>query len=174
MIHNSLPCLDSYIFFFFFFFFLYFIFFFFFFFLDLENNFILNYNNNTITWFKWKKIKYMKWNIIYYNNYKSALDAIVSNFSHSSMITPRSLLRVIILVLVLSNESVSDLSPGGEKFMPYHFDVDALSDGRFNRFNRIPFYHQSKKIDKLMVLRLLETPQFLTKYGTVNKSWILF
>ena len=48
------------------------------------------------------------------HNYKIALEAIVSNFSHSTMITPRPLLRVIISVLVLSTESVSDLSPGGE------------------------------------------------------------
>jgi len=45
------------------------------------------------------------------HNYKIALEAIVSNFSHSTMITPRPLLRVIISVLVLSNESISDLSP---------------------------------------------------------------
>jgi len=42
------------------------------------------------------------------------LEAIASNFSHSSMITPRPLLRVIISVLVLSNESVLVFSPGGE------------------------------------------------------------
>jgi len=53
----------------------------------------------------------MKYYILH--NYKSALEAIVSNFSHSSMITPRLLLRVIISVLVLSTESVSDLSQGG-------------------------------------------------------------
>jgi len=78
------------------------------------------------------------------------------------MITPRSLLRVIIVIIsvfVLSTESVSDLSPRGENPCLYHFDIDALSNGRFNRFNGIPFHHQSKKIDKLMVLRLLETPQ---------------
>jgi len=68
------------------------------------------YNNNKITWFKWKiknKIHEMKYYIIY--NYKSALEALASNFSHSSMITPHPLLGVIILVisvLVLSNESV--------------------------------------------------------------------
>jgi len=56
----------------------------------------------------------MKWNIIYYNNYKSGLETIVSNFSHSSMITPRPLFRLIISVLVQSNESILDLSPGGE------------------------------------------------------------
>jgi len=54
----------------------------------------------------------MKYYILY--NYKSALETIVSNFSHPSMITPHPLLRVIISVLVLSNESVSDLSPRGE------------------------------------------------------------
>jgi len=58
-----------------------------------------------------KEIKYMKWNIIYYNNYKSVLEAIASNFSHSSMITPRLLLWIINSVLMLSNESVSDFSP---------------------------------------------------------------
>jgi len=61
------------------------------------------------------------------------------------MMTPRPLLRVIISVLVLSNESVSDLSPWDENSMPYHFDVDALSNGRFNKFNGIPFHHQSKR-----------------------------
>jgi len=54
----------------------------------------------------------MKYYILY--NYESALEAIVFNFSHSSMIIPHPLLRVIISVLVLSNDSVSDLSPGGE------------------------------------------------------------
>ena len=54
----------------------------------------------------------MQYYILY--NYKSALEAIVSNFSHSSIITLHSLMRVIISVLVLSIESVSDLSPGGE------------------------------------------------------------
>jgi len=39
----------------------------------------------------------MKYYLLY--NYKSALEAIVSNFSHSLMITPRPLLRVIISVL---------------------------------------------------------------------------
>jgi len=43
----------------------------------------------------------MKYYILY--NYKSALETIVSNFSHSSMITSRPLLRVIISVLVLIN-----------------------------------------------------------------------
>ena len=54
----------------------------------------------------------MKYYILY--NYKNVLEAIVSYFSHSSMITPRPLLWVIISVLILSTESVSDLSPGGE------------------------------------------------------------
>jgi len=54
----------------------------------------------------------MKYYILY--NYKSMLEATVSNFSHSSMIIPRPLLRVIISVLMLSNESVSDFSPEGE------------------------------------------------------------
>jgi len=51
----------------------------------------------------------MKLNIIYYNNYKNELEAVFSNFSHSSMIRPHPLLRVIISVLVLSNESVLNL-----------------------------------------------------------------
>jgi len=50
----------------------------------------------------------MKYYVLY--NYKSMLEAIVSNFPHSSMITPRPLLGVIISELVLLNESVSDLS----------------------------------------------------------------
>jgi len=54
----------------------------------------------------------MKYYIFY--NYKSELEARVSNFSHSLMVTPRPLLRVIISVLVLSTEFVSDLSPEGE------------------------------------------------------------
>jgi len=36
------------------------------------------------------------------------LETVVSNFPHSSMITPRPLLRIINSVLVLSNESVSE------------------------------------------------------------------
>jgi len=58
------------------------------------------------------KIHEMKYYILY--NYKSALEAIVSNSSHLLMITPRPLLQVIISVLVLSIESVLDLSQGGE------------------------------------------------------------
>jgi len=85
----------------------------------------------------------MKYFILY--NYKSALEAIASNFSHSSMITPRPLLWVIISVLVLSTEYVSDLSHERGKSMPWHFDVDVLSNGRFNRLNGIPFHHQSKR-----------------------------
>jgi len=46
------------------------------------------------------KIHDMKYYILY--NYKNALEAIISNFSHSLMITPRPLLRVIISVVVLS------------------------------------------------------------------------
>ena len=53
------------------------------------------------------------------------------------MIIPCPLLQVIISVLVLSTESVSDLLPGGENPIPYHFDVDTFSNGRFNRFNGI-------------------------------------
>jgi len=61
------------------------------------------------------------------------------------MITPRPLLWEIISVLVLSNESVSDLLPGGENQCLIHFDVDALGNGGFKRFNGIPFHHQSGK-----------------------------
>jgi len=50
--------------------------------------------------------------------------------------------------------------------MPYHFDVDTLSNGGFNG---IPFHHQSKKINKLMVLSLLETPQFPQNTETIDK-----
>jgi len=43
----------------------------------------------------------MKYYILYIlYNYKSALEAIIFNFSHSLMITPHLLLRVIISVLV--------------------------------------------------------------------------
>jgi len=52
----------------------------------------------------------MKYYILY--NYKNALEAIVSNFTHSSMITPHPLLQVIISVLMLQKESVSDLFTG--------------------------------------------------------------
>jgi len=86
------------------------------------------------------KIHEMKYYILY--NYKSALEAIVYNFSHSLMITPRPLLRVIILVLVLSTESVSDLSPGGENPYLIISTSTLFSNGRFNR---IPFRHQSEK-----------------------------
>jgi len=87
---------------------------------------------------KKNKIHEIKYYILY--NYKSAFEAIASNFSHSSIITPRPLLRVIISVLMLSNESVSDLSR--------EVKIHALSfrrrrNDRFNRFNGIPFHHQS-------------------------------
>jgi len=82
----------------------------------------------------------MKYYILYI--YKSALEAIISNFFHSLMIAPRPLLWVIISVLVLSTESVSDLSPRRWKSIAYHFDIDALSNGRFNG---IPFHQQSKR-----------------------------
>jgi len=56
--------------------------------------------------------------------------------------------------------------------MPYHFERRrALSNSRFNRFNGIPFHHQSKKIDKSMVLRLLESNEdhHLTNHKIVLK-----
>jgi len=57
---------------------------------------------------KTNKIHEIKYYIFY--NYENALEAIVFNFSHSSVITPRPLLRVIISILVLlSIESVLDL-----------------------------------------------------------------
>jgi len=80
----------------------------------------------------------MKYYILY--NYKSTLEAIVSNFSHSSMITPRPLLRVIISVLVLSTESVSDLSPGGENpcliisTSTLLAMVDSMEDRQINKY----------------------------------------
>jgi len=105
----------------------------------------------------------MKYYILY--NYKSALEAIVSNFSHSLMITPHPLLWVIILVLVLSTESVSDLSSGGENpcliiststllttvdSTEYHFVIN-LKD---RQINGISFVRNSI---------------ISTKYGTVDK-----
>jgi len=74
------------------------------------------------------------------------LEAIVSNFSHSSMITLRPLLLVIISKLWLSTEFISDLSPGCENPCLYHFDVDALSNGRFNGipFHLFFFYFRKK------------------------------
>ena len=106
----------------------------------------------------------MKYYILY--NYRSALEATVFNFSHSSMITPRPLLRLIISVLVLSTESVSDLSLGGENPYLYHFDVDALSNGRFNRipfqYKIIKYYYHNpflnlKKHPKIFVQLTLQT-----------------
>jgi len=81
----------------------------------------------------------MKWNEKYYilyillYDYKSALETIISNF-FSLFIgdTIASIIASNILVLGLSTKSVSVLSPGGWKSIPYHFDVDALSNGRFN------------------------------------------
>jgi len=77
------------------------VFFFFFFF------FVIIIIKLYITFKEKNKIHEIKYYILY--NYKSVFETRVSNFSHSSMITPRPLLRVIISVLVLSNESVSDL-----------------------------------------------------------------
>ena len=85
----------------------------------------------------------MKYYILY--NYKSALEVIVSNFSHSSIITSRPLLLVIISVLVLSNESVSDLSSGGEnpcliiEMSTLLATVDSIDSTEYH------FHHQSKK-----------------------------
>jgi len=72
------------------------------------------------------------------------------------MITLHSSLRVIISVLMLSIESVSDLSPGGKN--PYLIISTSTLLATVDSTG-IPFHHQSKKINKLMVLRLLETPQ---------------
>ena len=46
---------------------------------------------------------------------------------------------------MLSIESVSDLSPGGENTMPSHFDVDALSNGRSINSTEYQIHHISKK-----------------------------
>ena len=99
------------------------------------------------------------------------MEAIVSNFSHSSMIIPRPLFRVRISVLVLSNEKRICIRSftGRWKSMPYHFDVDALSNGRFNRFNGIPFHHQSNRSTLLEVFTFVRNSTIPTKYGTVNE-----
>jgi len=84
----------------------------------------------------------MKLNIIYYLIIKSALDAIVSNFFHSSMITPRPLLLVIISVLVLSNESVLVFSLEGENPCLIISTSTLLATVDFNG---IPFHHQTNR-----------------------------
>ena len=55
--------------------------------------------------------------------------------------------------------------------MPYHFDIDALSNSRFNRFNRISFHHQSKKdqqINGIMFVRNSAIPQNMEQSTKLN------
>jgi len=57
--------------------------------------------------------------------------------------------------------------------MPYHFDVDAPSNGRFNE---IPFHHQSKRLTNIWYyVCLLETPQSPqnTEQSTNNNNNIM-
>jgi len=61
---------------------------------------------------------------------------------------------------VLSNKSVSVLSPGGENPMPYRFDVDALGNGKFNG---IPFHNQSKKDRQIKGITFVRNSAIPTK-----------
>ena len=108
----------------------------------------------------------MKYYILYIlYNYKSALEAIVSNFSHSSMITPRPLLQVIISVLVLSIKYTLDLSPGGEN--PCFF----ISTSTLSATVDSTKYHfiinlKDRQINGIMFIRNTAIP---TKYRTVDE-----
>jgi len=75
----------------------------------------------------------------------SPLLVTASNFSHSSMITPRPLLRVIISVLASSTESVSDISLGGEN--PCLIISTSMILATIDSINStgIPFHRQSKR-----------------------------
>ena len=104
----------------------------------------------------------MKYYILYIlYNYKSALEAIVSNFSHSSMITPRPLLQVIISVLVLSIKYALDLSPGGES--PCLFiSTSTLSATEYHFIINL----KDRQINGIMFISNTAIP---TKYGTVDE-----
>ena len=112
---------------------------------------------------KKNKIHEIKYYILY--NYKSALEAIVSIFSHSSMITPRPLLRVIISVLVLSNKSVSVLSPRGEN------PCLIISTTTLSATVDSTEYHfiinlKDRQINDTMYIKNSAIP---TKYGTIDE-----
>ena len=70
---------------------------------------------------------------------------------------------------MLSNESVSDLSPGGENPCLIISSSTLLATVDSNRFNGIPFHHQSKKIDKINGITSVRNFAIPTKYGTVDE-----
>jgi len=82
---------------------------------------------------------------MYYIIIKSILETIVSNFSYSSMITSRPFLQVIISVLWLSIEFVSDLSPKDENpcfiisTSTLLATIDSIDSTEYH------FHHQSKR-----------------------------
>jgi len=82
--------------------------------------------------------------------------AIVTSFSHLSMITPCPLLRVIISGLVLTTRYVSDLSLRSENLCLIISTSTLLArvDSQRNTISSATY-----KIDKLMVLHLFETLQ---------------
>jgi len=93
------------------------------------------------------------------------LEAIASNFSHSSMITPRPLLRVIISVLVLSIEFVSDLSPGGENQRLIILTSTLLATVDSTECHFI-INLKDQQINGIMFVRNSRNPK---KYGTVDE-----
>jgi len=93
------------------------------------------------------------------------LEVTAPNFSYSSMITPRPLLWVIISALVLSTESVSVISPGGENpcliisTSTLSATVDSL---KYNFIINL----KDRKINGITFVRNSAIP---TKYGTVDE-----
>ena len=77
---------------------------------------------------KKNKIHEMKYYILY--KYKSVLESIDDN---TESIIESNNFSISVINRISIRSFTSRL-----KFMPYHFDVDALSNGRFNRFNGIP------------------------------------
>jgi len=82
----------------------------------------------------------MKYYILY--NYKSALEAIHFPFidDNTTFIITSNNFKISVIKQICIRSFT-----GRWKSMPYYFDVDTLSNGRFNTLNGIPFHHQSKR-----------------------------
>jgi len=84
------------------------------------------------------------------------------------MITPHQLLRVIISVLVLSNESVSDLSPGGEN--PFLIISTSTLLATVDSINSTEYHFiinlKDQQINSITFVRNSAIP---TKYETVDE-----
>jgi len=107
----------------------------------------------------------MKYYVLY--NYRSVLEALVYNFFHSLMITPRPL-----SIIASNNFNISIIKwicirffTGRWKSMPYHFNIDAFSNGDSTEYHFI-INPKGRQINGITFVR---NSAISTKYGTVDE-----